>query len=286
MDKGEGMNIAVISLKDLIKYAICFIVILAIITTVIVSLKKEEFKEGSEETSTSFFEKIKNSSFLYCLKTEIPLIANSDEIYEKKIDNINILNTELALMYNLEESEIDDTPVPEAEENKETEEIQEEVKEEEQKTEESENLDTQVIAENNIKASYTDEKNTVRVNNQTGYDIKEILDNPNYEIKNKNKIIIYHTHTCESYTSSDAYKYEMTGTYRTTDLNYTVSRVGDELAKNLEAAGKTVVHDKTYHDYPAYNGSYGRSLKTMEKVLEQNKDAEITIDLHRDAIRK
>lgn len=78
----------------------------------------------------------------------------------------------------------------------------------------------------------------------------------------------------------------MTGNYRTTDLNYTVSRVGDELAKCLEGYGKTVVHDKTFHDYPAYNGSYGRSLTTMQKVLESNQDAEIAIDLHRDAVRK
>lgn len=284
MDKGEVMNIAVIKLKDLIKYVICFILILAIITVVIVSSRKEEFDENQEETSTSFFEKIRNSSFLYCLKAEIPLIANSEEIYEKKVENINILNTELAVMYNLEEGEEDDTPIPEGE-TSDKEEIKEEVKEE-QKEEVKENTDTQVIAENNIKASYTDEKSSVKINNQTGYDIKDVLDNPNYDIKNKNKVIIYHTHTCESYTTSDTYKYNMTGTYRTTDLNFTVSRVGDELAKNLEAAGKTVVHDKTYHDYPAYNGSYGRSLKTMEKVLEKNKDAEITIDLHRDAVRK
>lgn len=105
-----------------------------------------------------------------------------------------------------------------------------------------------------------------------------------YEINNKNKIIIYHTHTCESYTPSASYNYQMTGSYRTTDLNFTVSRVGDELEKNLQGYGKTVVHDKTYHDYPAYNGSYGRSLKTMHSVLQKNQDVEITIDLHRDAV--
>ena len=116
--------------------------------------------------------------------------------------------------------------------------------------------------------------------------LTDIINNPSYEITNKNKFVIYHTHTCESYTSSEKYSYEMTGNYRTTDLNFTVSRVADEFAKCLEGYGKTVVHDKTYHDYPAYNGSYGRSLKTMQKVLETNKDAEIAIDLHRDAVRK
>ena len=126
----------------------------------------------------------------------------------------------------------------------------------------------------------------MQVNNKSVIDITDILNNSNYEIKNKNKFIIYHTHTCESYTSSEAYNYNMTGNYRTTDLNYTVSRVGDELEKNLKEYGKTVIHDKTYHDYPEYNGSYSRSLKTMNSILSNNKDAEIMIDLHRDAIRK
>ena len=73
------------------------------------------------------------------------------------------------------------------------------------------------------------------------------------------------------------------GNFRTTDLNYSVARVGDELANNLQAKGINVYHDKTYHDYPSYNGSYTRSLSTVSKILENNK-ADIIIDLHRDAI--
>ena len=78
----------------------------------------------------------------------------------------------------------------------------------------------------------------------------------------------------------------MTGTYRTTDLNFTVSRVGDELEECLKQYGKTVIHDKTYHDYPSYNGSYDRSVKTLQGIIDANNDAEIAIDLHRDAVRK
>lgn len=54
----------------------------------------------------------------------------------------------------------------------------------------------------------------------------------------------------------------------------------------MKQYGKTVVHDKTYHDYPSYNGSYDRSLKTLSNMLKDNGDAEIAIDLHRDAVRK
>ena len=45
-----------------------------------------------------------------------------------------------------------------------------------------------------------------------------------------------------------------------------------------------VIHDKTYHDYPTYTGSYGRSLKTVSNILAQSDKSDIIIDLHRDAI--
>ena len=292
------MNIAVINLKDLIKYAVCFIVVIAIISIGISLLKKEELKEEAKENS-SFLDYMKNSSFLYCLKIELPIISVEKEENSGISADIkspkNILETELSILDSIEESgKTENTSSVEnniLEENTVSNEIVENTEtndeaKENENIEVATNLETQVVSENNIKASYTDEGSNVQVNNQTGYDITDIINNPNYEIKNKTKFVIYHTHTCESYTSSDNYNYEMTGNYRTTDLNYTVSRVGDELAKCLEGYGKTVVHDKTFHDYPAYNGSYGRSLTTMQKVLESNQDAEIAIDLHRDAVRK
>lgn len=59
---------------------------------------------------------------------------------------------------------------------------------------------------------------------------------------------------------------------------------GDELESALKQYGKTVIHDKTYHDYPSYNGSYDRSVKTLTNILKDNPDGEIAIDLHRDAV--
>lgn len=288
------MNIAVIKLKDIIKYAIVFITIIAILIIGINMLKKEEINE--EKSKTSFFDFIKNSSFLFCLKMEMPIISSSSDVVLTNVDintSKNILGTELSIMDSLKEKEntnqIENVAKNENTKNeiKENEVSNNEIKEEKTENNAPEGkLVTEVISENNIKASFTNEGNNVQISNQTDYDLTDIINNPSYEITNKNKFVIYHTHTCESYTSSEKYSYEMTGNYRTTDLNFTVSRVADEFAKCLEGYGKTVVHDKTYHDYPAYNGSYGRSLKTMQKVLETNKDAEIAIDLHRDAVRK
>ena len=95
--------------------------------------------------------------------------------------------------------------------------------------------------------------------------------------------MIFHTHTCESYTPSEKYQYEQTGNYRTTDPEYSVVRVGEELSDYLTKYNFNVYHDETYHDYPAYTGSYTRSKATVESDLKDN-PSDIIIDLHRDAI--
>ena len=79
------------------------------------------------------------------------------------------------------------------------------------------------------------------------------------------------------------YEYEATGNYRTTDLDYSVARVGTELTNYLKEKGFNVTHNTTYHDYPAYSGSYARSLNTLEGLLE-GKNTQLVFDLHRDAV--
>lgn len=79
------------------------------------------------------------------------------------------------------------------------------------------------------------------------------------------------------------YEYEATGNYRTTDLNYSVARVGTEFTNYLKEKGFNVTHNTTYHDYPAYSGSYARSLNTLEGLLE-GKNTQLVFDLHRDAV--
>ena len=147
------------------------------------------------------------------------------------------------------------------------------------------NLDWTVneVDNSGVNPRYTDEYNGVLINNGTNYTLTQEMLTPDVTV-NKNKVVIYHTHTCESYTPTEAYSYTASGNFRTIDLNYSVSRVGDELENCLTNYGCTVIHDRTYHDYPAYNGSYSRSLVTAQNVLSTNQDADIVIDLHRDAI--
>lgn len=130
----------------------------------------------------------------------------------------------------------------------------------------------------------TDEYTNVKINNSTDYNLTEDILNYNNLKINKKKILIYHTHTCESYTPTENMNYEPSGNYRTVNLDYSVARVGDELEKQLLSYDCEVIHDKTYHDYPAYNGSYSRSLVTAQNIVNNNNDIDIIIDLHRDAI--
>ena len=147
-----------------------------------------------------------------------------------------------------------------------------------------ENVETHVVEENNIKATYTDTYTNVEIKNSSKYELTEEILNPDIVLDNKKDIIILHTHTCESYTPTDKFNYTMTGNYRTTDLNYSVSRVGDELAKYLGEYGYNVNHDKSVNDYPAYTGSYNRSLEAVKRDLKENSSTQIIFDLHRDAV--
>lgn len=81
----------------------------------------------------------------------------------------------------------------------------------------------------------------------------------------------------------NGYEYIASGNYRTTDLNKSVARVGNELETYLKEKGFNVTHNTTYHDYPAYSGSYSRSLETIQSILTGT-DTQIVIDLHRDAV--
>ena len=145
------------------------------------------------------------------------------------------------------------------------------------------NVSTKVVTKNPLEDKYTDKYKTVKIKNETDYKLTEDILNTDKLNINKSNIIIFHTHTCESYTQSENYKYKETGNFRTTDLKYSVARVGDELTKYLTEYKFNVTHNKTLHDYPAYTGSYTRSLKTVESLLK-NKKSDIIIDLHRDAI--
>jgi len=97
-------------------------------------------------------------------------------------------------------------------------------------------------------------------------------------------VLIYHTHTSESYIATEKFRYIPTDPDRTEDQRYNIVRVGEEIAKELSTKyGVNVIQDKTVHDYPSYQGSYSRSYATVKKYLEKYSSIKVILDIHRDA---
>lgn len=271
------VNMTVIKKKDLFKYLIEITFIMIAVTCVTryfsnVDTKKEEI--NILETIQSNIKKLKQSATLKCIQETMP---NLQKETESTLDNTKIekiLNVELAMTKYIEKVEKE----PEQEKNKQKEK-QEEIMEEAKM-----DLQTEVIDKSGINTKYTNTYGSVQIKNESKYDLTEEILIPNIELKDKKDILIFHTHTCESYTQSEKYSYEPTGNYRTTDLNFSVARVGEELKKYLIRDGYEVVHDQTYHDYPAYTGSYNRSLITVKNQLTLKPQTEMVFDLHRDAV--
>ena len=225
-----------------------------------------------------------------CLNSEIPAIASTNYKSNNTIKEDGeedeetfagkILNIELARVSQMEPKETEQTEDESQLAENNSENSEENQKEELQPV--STYVVTEVVTQNPIAESYNVECNGVRIKNETSFEINNSILDTELNI-NKENILIFHTHTCESYTPTEQYNYEQTGNFRTTDLNFSVARVGDELTNYLMGYGFNVTHDKTYHDYPAYTGSYTRSVATVENLLQSN-PSDIIIDLHRDAI--
>ncbi len=98
------------------------------------------------------------------------------------------------------------------------------------------------------------------------------------------QILIMHTHATEAYTMDGDDVYVESDDSRTTDENYNMIRVGEEMKAVFEELGFSVVHDTTTYDYPGYSGSYGRSLAGIQSYLEQYPTIQVVLDVHRDAL--
>ena len=269
-------NVTVINMKKSLLKIILLLVIIVIIFTMLRMIMRFQ---SSEILQIDISEEV-----VKCLSSEIPAMKstyyrfnnNLREESEEQEESIaqKILRVELAQINNIKEIE---NVNPNISNNEKTEETTANITEEV-----ATNEKTEIVTNNPIKENYNIEVSGVKIKNETSFEIDESILDTELNI-NKENIVIFHTHTCESYTPTEQFNYEQTGNFRTTDLNYSVVRVGEELTQNLVKYGFNVNHDKTYHDYPAYTGSYTRSKATVESVLAST-PSDIIIDLHRDAI--
>ena len=99
------------------------------------------------------------------------------------------------------------------------------------------------------------------------------------------QVLIVHTHGSEAYTMPAGEEYAATGSFRTDVATRSVVRVGDEIAAVLSSYGISVLHDRTLHDSPSYNGAYARSLTSIEGYLEKYPSLSFVLDVHRDAVQ-
>ena len=256
------MNIAVINFKKisrsfvkLIIFVIFITLIVKILLTNIIVLQKLFSFDKCSFLYTSFFtignKKTYEPNYVGFLEGLCPLIvaANTDKPKEQNLDS------------------------------------QTEIIQEEKTIVISKEATTENVSERNLAENYNMTYGNVKIRNQSDCEITEEICNPSdLNLQNPKTVLIYHTHTCESYTPSEKYNYTMTGNYRTTDNNYNMVKVGNELKKYLEQKGFTVIHNTTCHDYPAYSGSYDRSYTTIQDVINKNPKIGLVIDLHRDAV--
>ena len=329
------INMAVISLKDIIKYLVKITIIITIVvglTRYFLSVKNNKENNSSIEKSSeaevisennskdinkSSSEvkrenqseskgtnednkqlKLENSwqNFLSCLDISIPAISqinnkeNSSSPKENKTIE-DILSVNLGVIDNLNSDKNNKQMAEKDAEDENTNNVGNNGENSNEiNNKPSENIEhaetglkTEVL-ESNVSPRYSQEYYGVKIRNETDYKLtNEVLDPSKLEI-NKDNIIIYQTHSCESYTASEKYQYKQTGNFRTTDKNFSVIRVGRELTEQLKSYGYNIIHDENYHDYPSYTGSYTSSLNTVTKLLEENKNTDIVIDVHRDAV--
>ena len=71
---------------------------------------------------------------------------------------------------------------------------------------------------------------------------------------------------------------------RSTDNEKNMIAIGKVIGDILTSKGVKVIHDTTFHDYPVYNGAYGRSLSTIKAHQKENPDINVVLDIHRDAV--
>lgn len=157
-----------------------------------------------------------------------------------------------------------------------------------EKTYENSSNDGKIIEKDYSKQNATAELNGIYVRNTTlqhEIDIQKYLNGKVYADVDKKdpSVLIYHTHTTETYELLDRGFYTNERSSRSEKSGENMIRVGEEICKVLEKNGYKTIHDKTVYD-KKYSGAYERSCENISKILKENPSIQIVLDIHRDAI--
>ena len=207
-------NVTVIRLKDVAKILLIVIAIYILSKFILKNLSLKECLNKSININDSSFIKLG-------IDTESNIIKNisktnlDDEKTEEiennfKTDSLKSMLKMGLNLFNTEEAE--QSIGQEIEEKTEENNINTNTNSEEQKTAQVQEITTdtttQVVTQNPITERYNKEYNGIKIRNETSYELTDDMLNPdNLEIDKKD-ILIFHTHTCESYTQTENYQYE------------------------------------------------------------------------------
>lgn len=292
-------NVTILKMKDIVKSFLGIAITILIVITISKTFSKKEQEKQILNGIKNEISSLSEKALISSIDKTIPIISNVNQEYrnisnekdvsEEENNFKEILKTQMSFIKSVEQ-ESENKKIAKEENNTNENENSNTSLNNNETTKEEQNLQmanigekTEVVTNNPISENYNVEYGSVKIKNQTKYELTKEMLTPDITIENKN-MVLFHTHSCESYTSSEKYPYTPTGTFRTTDLNFSVVRVGDELENYLKQYGYNVVHSREYHDYPSYNGSYTRSLATVENILKTT-PSDIIFDVHRDAVR-
>ena len=134
----------------------------------------------------------------------------------------------------------------------------------------------------------TSEFNGIYIRNTTlnhTINIDEFLNKKVYAKININEpaVLIYHTHSTETYELLDRGYYTLERSSLSTNTDENMIKIGEEICKVLEANGFETIHDTTMYD-EQYTGAYERARENISKILKQYPSIQVVLDIHRDAI--
>ena len=148
--------------------------------------------------------------------------------------------------------------------------------------------DGKIISADYSKQNATSEYNGIYIRNTTlnhQINIEEYLNKQvqAFVTENKPAVLIYHTHTTETYELLDRGFYTNERNIRSDNPKENMVRVGEEICKVLEENGYKTIHDKTIYD-ESLNGAYDRSRANIIRTLKANPSIQIVLDIHRGSI--
>ncbi|MEG1203872.1 MAG: stage II sporulation protein P [Clostridia bacterium] len=146
------------------------------------------------------------------------------------------------------------------------------------------NIEVQITEDSkDIQRISVDKTKILNYSKKRNIDFNTLINKNIVMTKSSDKILLYNTHTSESYANSDKYKFEYTGTKRTTDAKFNMLSIAEKLNENLKSKGFESIQNTTPHDYGTYTSAYAKSKITVKDALQNMNGAGISIDVHRDA---